>query len=395
MAMKMKTFRSLLFIFLTVVVGLGFCKKPDSTISNAETQQTELKAVIVFSIGESKVTHLDGTEEKARLGVVLKVGDVIETGPKGKIDIQFDSGSSIRIAPSTKIDFTRLTSNQEGGQDTQVSISSGKLFADVKKSKKSDSFTVVTPTAIAGVRGTKFIVDSNPKLNKVTVKVLEGSVFASPRVAALEKLPEEAATREDIVKLSQAIQASEVILDDGKSVVLVARKEKLIADSVDTLDIPSALSALEKEKPNLMNANFTKSEEQELRTIIKLDEKTASELIALNESAQSADSEGKVAELERKRKELEEKLASLQEQKKKEFESSLASTPKELKSNKDIVSYYEKIEKIQLINGNTIIGAIINQEEGSIIVHTEKGIIRVPMDEVDTVIYDFQTKVKF
>lgn len=81
--------------------------------------------------------------------------------------------------------------------------------------------------------------------------------------------------------------------------------------------------------------------------------------------------------------------------KKKKFEDSLANQPKEFKSKKDIVNYYERIEKIVLVDGKTVIGAIINQENGQLIVHTENGVKRIDMDNVEEVIYDLQQKSKF
>ncbi len=119
-------------------------------------------------------------------------------------------------------------------------------------------------------------------------------------------------------------------------------------------------------------------------------------MVALNQKSNSSDSEEKLAEVERKKKEIEEMLASKQEEKKKAFESSIAQKPKELSKNKDIVSYYERIEKIVLADGKTeIVGAIINQEDNMMIVHTEQGIKRIKLDDIDVVIYDYQTKTKF
>jgi predicted glycoside hydrolase/deacetylase ChbG (UPF0249 family) len=103
----------------------------------------------------------------------------------------------------------------------------------------------------------------------------------------------------------------------------------------------------------------------------------------------------KSAEIEKKRKAIEEELASKQEAQKKKFESSLANNPKALDSKKQIVSYYERIEKIVLTNGKSEIGAIINQENNVMIVHTEQGIKRINLDDVEEVVYDYQTKVKF
>ncbi len=391
--MKIRIFFS---IFVALGISISSCKKPDSTLGEAKKADTTLSAIVVFSVGESRISHSDGTEEKARLGVVVKTGDRIETGPKGKVDLQFPNGSAIRIAPQTILDFAKLSMNTQGGVDTQLALAGGKVFADVKKAKKTDGFSVVTPTAIAGVRGTSFIVESNPKTGKARVKVLEGSVAASPRIPAIDLVSvEQVEADESLKRLVDSIQKVEVVLEEGQEAILNAKKDKLNIPVLDSLDANQLIPVVEKEKPILGVANFTKSEEQEIRTIVRLDEDTARELIALNEKSLNTDSAEKLAEIERKKQDIEEKMAAKQEEKKREFEAMLAANPRDLKSNKEIVNYYERIEKIILSDGSSIIGAIVNQEANTMIVHTEKGIQRINLDDVDVVIYDFQTKAKF
>lgn len=53
------------------------------------------------------------------------------------------------------------------------------LVANVTKKKQSDNFNIVTPTVIAGVRGTRFLVEVIPNssnLSVTRVSVLDGSV---------------------------------------------------------------------------------------------------------------------------------------------------------------------------------------------------------------------------
>lgn len=381
---------------LALAIVATACKKPESGLGLDSSKDSSLSAVVVFSVGESKIEHSDGTVEKAKLGVTVKTGDRIETGVKGKVDLQFPSGSSIRIAPGTTLDFARLAMNTEGGSDSQVALSSGKVFADVKKTKKTDSFSVVTPTAIAGVRGTSFIVENNAKTGKAKVKVLEGSVATAPRIPALDKLSaEQIDANEDLKKLRDSIQEVEIVLEKGQESSISSNDKKLAVENIDTLDIQEATVTIGKKKANIEPARFTKSEEQELKTIVKVDEKTAKEMVDLNNQSASTDDATKLAEIEKKKKGIEEKLATKQEAKKKEFETSIAKEPKPLKDNREIVSYYERIEKITMVDGSSVVGAIVNQEDDVMIVHTEQGIKRIKLDDINEVIYDYQTKTRF
>jgi len=384
-----------LFPILILSLAFGLCKKPDSELGSGDKKDSSLSAVVVFSVGESKISHFDGTEEKAQLGSTVKTGDTINTGDKGKVDLQFTNGSSIRVSPSTILDFAKLAMNTDGAVDTQVSLVSGKVFANVNKAKKEDNFSVITPTAIAGVRGTSFIVENDAKTNKAKVRVVDGAVAMAPRIPALENLSDkEIEENAEFQKLRNSVIAAEVILEKGQETSITSRNDKL-ESNIETLDLKKATQTVESEKLIVKTAKVTKSEEQELSTIVKVDEKTAAELVELNQSGSKEDNAAKVAEIEKKRKAIEEELASKQEAQKKKFESSLAEKPKELNNKKDIVSYYERIEKIVLTSGKYEIGAIINQENNMMIVHTEQGIKKINLDDVEEVVYDYQTKVKF
>ncbi|TGM56947.1 lipoprotein LipL45 [Leptospira vanthielii] len=377
--------------------GLTVCKKPDAEVSEAPKKAADLSAVVVFAVGDSKIQHADQTEEKAQLGALLKSGDNVVTGDNGKVDIQFADGSSIRISPKSAIDFAKLSQDNSGTTDTQIALVSGKVFAKVNKAKKEDNFTVVTPTAIAGVRGTSFIVEA-AEGKPAKVKVVEGAVAFAPRVPALEKLSsEEISGNADLKKLQESLAKAEVILEKDQASTQSAKSADLAKSAdIQTLDLNKAFKTSEKEKLVVESAKLTKNEEQEIKTIVTVDKQTAQEITRLSESAQTEKlDELKKQEIDAKRHVIEQDVAKRQEEEKKKFEDSLANQPKEFKSKKDIVNYYERIEKIVLVDGKTVIGAIINQENGQLIVHTENGIKRIDMDNVEEVIYDLQQKSKF
>ncbi|MBL0263345.1 MAG: hypothetical protein IPQ05_05575 [Leptospiraceae bacterium] len=60
----------------------------------------------------------------------------------------------------------------------------------------------------------------------------------------------------------------------------------------------------------------------------------------------------------------------------------------------ETLKYYERIEKIILINGRTEVGAIINQEDSIMVVHTENGIVRINTNEIVEVVYDLPNQIQ-
>ncbi|TGK38642.1 lipoprotein LipL45 [Leptospira gomenensis] len=373
------------------ILVFSACKKPNETSQAATGKENSPSAVVVFSVGEAKILHADLTEEKATLGASLKTGDKVTTKDKAKVDIQFADGSAIRISENSVIDFDGLSINSKGNTDTRLALVSGKVFAKVNKASKEDQFSVVTPTAIAGVRGTSFIVDRS-KSDKAVVKVLDGAVAVAPRVAALEGLSdEEIAKNEDLKKIQQSIASSEIVLEKNQASVVKADDKALDVKDASKLSEKNISGVVKK----LDSSAISKKEEEEIRTIVTVDKETTEKMVRINEESSGKVDEQKAAALESERKKLETEVSARQEDEAKKFKQILISTPKELKSSKDIVNYYERIEKIIMTDGSSLIGAIVDQQGSTMIVHTEQGIKKINQADVQEVIYDFQTKAKF
>ncbi|EKO58685.1 sigma factor regulatory protein, FecR/PupR family [Leptospira kirschneri str. H2] len=378
-------------VLTTGLLVFNACKKPTESSKAAATKGNSPSAVVVFSVGEAKILHADLTEEKAALGASLKTGDKVSTKQKSKVDIQFADGSAIRISENSVIDFDALSINSHGNSDTRLALVSGKVFAKVNKASKEDQFSVVTPTAIAGVRGTSFIVDRS-KSDKAVVKVLDGAVAVAPRVVVLEGLSdEEIAKDEDLKKIQQTVASSEIVLEKNQASVVKADEKSLDVKDTSKISEKNITGVVKK----LDNSGISKKEEEEIRTIVTVDKDTTEKMVRLNEESSGKVDEQKAAALEAERKKLESEVAVRQEEEAKKFKQVLISAPKELKSSKDIVNYYERIEKIIMMDGSSMIGAIVDQQGSTMIVHTEQGIKKINQADVQEVIYDFQTKAKF
>jgi hypothetical protein len=139
----------------------------------------ELRAKVTFVAGDVKIKSVPSEAgKKTELGAFLSSNQILVTGDKSTVDLEFSHGSSLRIKANTEIAMKRLIENN-GNITEEVSLKKGMLVANVTKQKQSDNFNIVTPTVIAGVRGTRFlvVVDTSTSKDEVTrVSVLEGSV---------------------------------------------------------------------------------------------------------------------------------------------------------------------------------------------------------------------------
>lgn len=166
-------------ILLAVFVGLNQnSDKPKNTIAE-NSDRKEIKVKVSFVAGDVKVKSSESDQgKKPAVGDVLSSNQTITTGDKASVDLQFANGSHLRVRANTEIILKKLYEDSNGRTE-ELFMKQGMLVATVSKEKKTDKFNIVTPTVLAGVRGTKFLVSVNPNKRKqdvTRVSVVEGSV---------------------------------------------------------------------------------------------------------------------------------------------------------------------------------------------------------------------------
>ena len=135
-------------------------------------------AVISFMIGDVKKNNA-----VAEIGDIVKENDIITTGENASCDVKIGD-SIIRIKSQSKAIMSSLL-RKGTTENTTINLDSGKIICKAKKLLKDDSFIVKTPTTVAAVRGTQFIVEADKKLTS-RIKVFEGEVKVAKRVKQLE-----------------------------------------------------------------------------------------------------------------------------------------------------------------------------------------------------------------
>ncbi|MBI4727821.1 OmpA family protein [candidate division TA06 bacterium] len=102
--------------------------------------------------------------QPASLGQVLTILDEVVTDSTGRAEITFDNGSRVKVNPSSDL-VIEEQSWETGNKKAQVGLNliAGKAYAKISKlGDKKESFSLGTPTAVAGIRGTEFVVESKP-----------------------------------------------------------------------------------------------------------------------------------------------------------------------------------------------------------------------------------------
>jgi len=113
------------------------------------------------SVGQVQIQR-GNTQLPVRPGLQLEQGDYITTGKNGRLGIAFIDDTRFAVGPNAKLRLSKFgydRTRQTGEFVTEVDRGSlGVVSGKIAKSKQ-DAMKVRTPTAMLGVRGTKFILD--------------------------------------------------------------------------------------------------------------------------------------------------------------------------------------------------------------------------------------------
>jgi len=205
-----------LIIFFIFLLSISFgCSK----------EEVDEYAMITFLIGNVSKNNL-----VADIGEIIKENDVILTGVNSFCDLKI-GGSMIRIKEKSKVLVSNLI--RKGNlENTNLGLDIGKLLCKPKKLLKSESFIVKTPTAVAGVRGTKFVVETD-RAKTTRLKVFDGKVKIVKRVKQFESSTEKILEAAPVIEQSQkvVITRNDVVKAE-KAVSRAMGNNKEVTDSV-------------------------------------------------------------------------------------------------------------------------------------------------------------------
>ncbi|MGQ9844135.1 MAG: FecR family protein [Spirochaetota bacterium] len=132
-----KKFYTIAFI-LILALGNIWCKN----------EIKEGDSVVVFVNGNVKVNG-----EQASVGTPIRIGDLISTGSVGLCRIQIGNKNVLQLGENSELLFTIWDS-----ENTLV-LNKGLLSGITRKIfTKRGTYTIITPTVVASVRGTSFCV---------------------------------------------------------------------------------------------------------------------------------------------------------------------------------------------------------------------------------------------
>jgi hypothetical protein len=105
--------------------------------------------------GQVEITGIDGTTRPGQAGMLVQGGEIVETGTEALVRILLPDESVIELKANSRIEINDSRANP--GAISSVLLYLGWLWAEIAGSQAGDTtFELVTPSAVAGVRGTAF-----------------------------------------------------------------------------------------------------------------------------------------------------------------------------------------------------------------------------------------------
>ncbi len=145
----------------------------------AETAKDD--AIVAMVQGTARVFAKDTTVGRTlKVGDLLKKEDTVKTARKTRLEIRFPDGTLIRLGENSTLRMRDVSYNkQTESKNIKVNLSTGRLWAKVKKFTTTDSSVVVeTSNAVAGVRGTVYRVNVEDDQSAL-IRVYDGSVYVA------------------------------------------------------------------------------------------------------------------------------------------------------------------------------------------------------------------------
>lgn len=164
----------LIVVFLIGVFFIPVCASGTTTtqVQEQEISLTKVSGLVeIQTIGEVKW-------KKAAVGMKLKSNQRIRTFEKSRAYLDLGEDSSMVISANSILDVLELKKQIEGqkGFASKVKLWIGKIRTEIKKLDKDSSFEVITPTSLAGIRGTKWSTFVNDD-DLSSVYVEDGAVW--------------------------------------------------------------------------------------------------------------------------------------------------------------------------------------------------------------------------
>ena len=170
--MRLLSVRTFTFSILSLSL---FC----AGLVSSNVHAANVAGLILKVKGSVFVKRSKGRTE-AKKNAKLFEGDVIDTEGSGRIKIRLaEGGNEVVLGANTSMQIQRVGQRSRNSSGTELKLQKGSIRSSVRKKysgEGSDVFQVKTPNAVAGVRGTVFLVSFDPSIRQSLLATERGAV---------------------------------------------------------------------------------------------------------------------------------------------------------------------------------------------------------------------------
>ncbi|MBD3223699.1 MAG: hypothetical protein GF313_03155, partial [Caldithrix sp.] len=123
---------------------------------------------IRFLLGDVEVKKVSNTEgwQKASLNMPLEEKDLVRTLSESICEIEFSAGATTKLLENSILEIKNIPQAEE--ENASLFTGLGKFYFDVRKFFFK-SFRVESPSAVAAIRGTQFLLSNGPDKSEIMV----------------------------------------------------------------------------------------------------------------------------------------------------------------------------------------------------------------------------------
>lgn len=164
-----------------VVVSLiGGVKQEDVQGADEKASVGRVKVIQ----GSVSITHADGKKTTVSKDAPLLEGDVVESPKDNGAVVTFTGGNKLHVHPDTAVEVKEFKAPQDPkNRKALINLLKGKIRNQVEQKYKADKqsyYKVISKGAVAGVRGTDFLVEHSESGSLQTrIETLNGRVILS------------------------------------------------------------------------------------------------------------------------------------------------------------------------------------------------------------------------
>ena len=142
-------------------------------------KQAAAPAEVVLVSGQAGLLNADKTMQTLTVGQQLQAGAELITGQNSRLDVRFADGSVVTMQSNSTMKLDTLSMYSGGGMvDTKLRLQQGKVeVAANPKHVPGNQLQIMTPSAVAAVRGTHFRVSTDAE--SIKQETLDGNVVLS------------------------------------------------------------------------------------------------------------------------------------------------------------------------------------------------------------------------